>query len=96
MVSPAGRWFGRWWTRPDGARIVLRTLNAYDASTQVETGLGIYELFVDGALVETELNDWVRRFWEPAQISDALAAAGFVDITVDGDGLLECRARTPD
>ena len=31
-VSPAGRWFRRWWTRPDGARIVMRTVNAYDAS----------------------------------------------------------------
>ena len=26
-------WFGRWWDRPDGARIVLRTVSRYDPAT---------------------------------------------------------------
>lgn len=75
-------WTGRWWQRPDGATIVLRGIGRYDEATRIEQGVGIYELFVDGTLVETELNNWVRRFWEPAEIVAAVAAAGFVDMRV--------------
>ena len=81
-----GRWFGRWWDRPDGAKIVSRELGRYDPATRIEEGLGIYELYVEGRLVETELNDWVRRFWNEAELEHELRLAGFVDIattTVD-------------
>ncbi len=59
----SGSWVGRWWDRPDGARIVSRDLSRYDGRTRVEEGLGLYELSVEGRLVDTELNTWVRRFW---------------------------------
>jgi methyltransferase family protein len=75
-------WTGRWWRRPDGATIVLRGIGRYDSATRLEEGVGIYELFVDGTLVETELNGWVRRFWEPSEIVAALTAAEFVDVRV--------------
>lgn len=78
----AGRWSGRWWRRPDGATITLRGTSGYDPDTQVEEGIGIYELFVDGRLDTTELNEWVRRFWTAAQIGTALVAAGFVVETI--------------
>jgi hypothetical protein len=61
---------------------VLRGIGRYDPATRVEEGVGIYELFVDGTLVQTELNSWVRRFWEPAEIVAAVTAAGFVDVRV--------------
>jgi SAM-dependent methyltransferase len=80
----SGLWRGRWWTRDDGAKIVERALNRYDRATQIDEGLNIYELFVDGQLVETELNDWVRRFWEPDALEAELTRAGFVDIEVRG------------
>jgi hypothetical protein len=78
----SGRWGGSFWRRPDGATITLRGLSRYDPATQVEEGIGIYELFVDGRLVGTELNDWVRRYWTAGQITASLAAAGFVDVEV--------------
>ena len=31
-----GRWFGRWWNRPDGATIVSRDLGRYDPATRIE------------------------------------------------------------
>jgi SAM-dependent methyltransferase len=95
--SRSGRWFGRWWDRPDGARIVLRNLSRYDPATHVEEGLGIYELWVDGGLVETEINNWVRRFWTDTELEDKLARAGFVDIEIPSaqDGLLLAQARRP-
>ena len=76
----SGVWQGRWWKRDDGAIIVNRQLNRYDAATRVETGLGIYELFEDGVLVETELDEWVCRYWEPDELRAVLDGAGFVDI----------------
>ena len=75
-----GRWMGRWWIRPDGAKIVERRVDAYDAATLVETGLNIYELYVGDSLVETELNDWARRLWEPDDFAAALTSAGFADV----------------
>ncbi|MEY2430724.1 MAG: hypothetical protein QOC92_449 [Acidimicrobiaceae bacterium] len=71
----------------------------------VEEALGIYELYVDGALVETELNEWVRRFWTAEGIVAALEGAGFDHITVTqaftsepasaGDGMLSVTAARP-
>src|SRR4029077_17141659 len=75
--SRSGRWFGRWWDRPDGARIVLRNLSRYDPATHAEEGLGIYELWVDGGLVETEINNWVRRFWTDTELEGELERTGF-------------------
>src|SRR6266576_2849952 len=95
--SRSGRWFGRWWDRPDSARIVLRNLSRYDPATRVEEGLGIYELWVDGGLVETEINNWVRRFWTDTELEDELDRAGFVDIEITSaaDGMLLAQARRP-
>jgi hypothetical protein len=79
-----GVWRGRWWRREDGALIVSRDLGR-GIHDDVEEALGIYELYVDGVLVETELNEWVRRFWTAAGISAALEAAGFGSIcTTEG------------
>jgi hypothetical protein len=67
--------------RPASARADER-LGRYDPATRVEEAVGIYELFVDGTLVESELNGWVRRFWAPAEIVAVVTDAGFVDVRV--------------
>jgi SAM-dependent methyltransferase len=75
-----GVWRGGAWRRPDGATITLRAVERYDPATRVERGVGIYELFVAGRLAETEVNDWVRRFWTEDEIAAALGAAGFTEV----------------
>ena len=75
-----GVWHGRWWSRPNGNRIVLRSISEYEPATHLETGLGIYELYEGSTLAATEVNDWVRRFWKPEAFSAELTAAGFEDI----------------
>ena len=80
-ANRGGLWGGRFWRREDGAFITLRgNLRAVDE--YLEEGVGIYELFVDGRLEATELNEWTRRFWTSDGISAALSAAGFRDIQV--------------
>ena len=78
----SGAWQGRWWRRDDGAVIANRQLNRFDPATRVETGLGVYELFADGVLVETELDEWMCHYWEPDELRELLEGAGFVDVQV--------------
>lgn len=80
-TARGGLWGGRFWRRPDGAVIALRGI-LRAVSEELEEGLGVYELYVDGKLVETEMNEWARRFWTPGAVTDALGAAGFVDVVV--------------
>ena len=103
-AARAGVWGGRWWQRADGAFIVLRTVGA-GVHDGTESALGIYELFVDGVLTETEINAWVRRFWSVSAIEAAVAAAGFEVVQItrafeptaasDGDDMLSVVARRP-
>jgi SAM-dependent methyltransferase len=92
-----GVWVGRWWDRSDGAVIVSRDISRYDSQKRVEQGLGIYELWVGGHLVESELNNWVRRFWTPEEIEHELRATGFANvlITALADAVLLIEAHRP-
>ena len=60
-------------------------------------GVGIYELWVDGHLVESELNNWVRRFWTPGEIEHELQDAGFADVLITAldDAVLLIEAHRP-
>lgn len=103
-AARAGIWGGRWWERSDGALIVLRTISA-GVEDGVESALGIYELFVDGVLQETEANAWVRRFWSIAEIESAMDEAGFGGVRLtraytsddasDDDRAISVLARAP-
>lgn len=75
-----GKWGGFWVTRPDGAKIVLSSLPTYDPKEQVQRNLDRYELFKDGHLVETELEDYVLQFYERDEFQQLLEATGFSSI----------------
>jgi SAM-dependent methyltransferase len=92
-----GLWVGRWWNRADGALIVSRDISRYDSQKRVEHGLGIYELWVGGHLVESELNNWVRRFWTPEEMQHELQATGFADVLITAldDAVLLIEAHRP-
>ena len=79
----AGVWTGRFWKRPDDHTIAMRFVTQYDEERRLETGLGVYELFdPSGALITTEANEWVRRFWLPDELRDAMTEADFVDVEI--------------
>ncbi|MEX0762088.1 MAG: class I SAM-dependent methyltransferase [Dehalococcoidia bacterium] len=85
-----GRWVGWWVTRPDGAKVVASFLHrAYDADLQVEQSLGRYELFVNGQLERTELEEYTLQYYERPQFQRILESAGFTSVRamkVYGDG----------
>jgi SAM-dependent methyltransferase len=96
--TDSGGWLGRWWKRRDGAIIASRTLSRYDPEKRVEDGLGIYELWIDGVLVESELNNWVRRFWTADELEHELQVAGFTNVVVNSvhnDAVLVAEAVRP-
>jgi SAM-dependent methyltransferase len=75
-----GLWRGRWWNRADGGTITARQLTNYDAATQIETGLGCYELWAERKLVDSELDRWVCRFWDADAFAACLREAGFESV----------------
>lgn len=95
-------WAGRWVERPDGARIVISWISRHEPGGRVSRSLYRYELIEDGRLLETELEDFDLRSYEPAEFRALLGTAGFTvvrefsapeDIAYDGaDGSLvfEC------
>ena len=76
-----GRWGGWWRTRADGAQFVLTSITApFDAAQGIERSLARYDLFVDGRLVDTELEEYVLRHYEPDDFRQLLESAGFVEV----------------
>jgi len=75
-----GKWRTRSVTRPDGAEIIFRTLQAYDSQEQVERDSHRYELFKDGSLIETELEDFAIRVYERDEFQNLLEGAGFFNV----------------
>ena len=78
--SWGARWGGGWVTRADGAKIVLSHLNTYDADDQLQKSIQTYELFRNGRLVETELEEFNIRFYERDEFQLLLEQTGFVGI----------------
>ena len=76
-----GRWWGHYYERPDGAKIVHSGFDqSYDDEKHILVSLGKYELVKGGRLLETEWESFILRFWEPEVFAGVLAEAGFLDI----------------
>jgi len=75
-----GKWRTRSVTRSDGAEIVFSTLQSYDSQEQVERSSHKYELFKEGSLIETELEDFALRVYERDEFQKLLEATGFNNI----------------
>jgi hypothetical protein len=73
-------WTSDWLNGPDGAVITWRRKHKYDASTRIWRQLLIIEKFIDGRLVETELNERVGRFFTVDEAVQFAKAAGFTEI----------------
>jgi hypothetical protein len=75
-------WGGRWFQRPDGAKIVLSWLGHYDAGERVSRNIHRYELIKDGRLLETEFEDFDIRHYDPPEFQAVLETGGFTDVRV--------------
>jgi Methyltransferase domain len=77
----SSNWTGRWVKRPDGAILSFSALdNKYDAQTRSSTSLHRYEVFKDGQLIETQLEEMTGRSYRPGECEALLQEAGFVEV----------------
>jgi hypothetical protein len=78
--SDSWPWGGKWHKRPDGATLCMSWLGHYDAETRISRSLGRYELFVNGKLVDTEIEHFDLQFYEPDGFQALLESEGFAEI----------------
>lgn len=78
-----GNWTGEWIDRPDGTTIVSSVLRLYTEQGRLFHERTKLELFRDGYLLETELNEYIERFYEQVEFSALLETAGFTNIRVN-------------
>lgn len=76
----SGSWGGRWLKRPDGALMLLSWLPTYNAQAQIGKSLLRYEVFQDGKLLETELEEFDLRSYKNGELEQLLSETGFVDV----------------
>ena len=75
----------RKWTLQDNQIITLQsTPLSIDYLQQTAVELHRYELWHNGQLEQTELEEFSLRWWNPTEITMALQLAGFKDITISG------------
>lgn len=74
--EPQGVWRGRSVNRSDGSKIVLNVLTEYNSLSRIETGLFRYELWQENAIVQTEVEVFHVRHYEPAEIEKWLQLHG--------------------
>jgi SAM-dependent methyltransferase len=79
-TSTSWPWGGRWLKRPDGALLVISWLGQYAASELTSYALHRYELVVEGRVVETEIEEFNLRYFQPSELQALVEAAGFVDV----------------
>ena len=78
-----GVWKVSRYERPDGSVIVWnRLLQSYEQGGRVWRWASRYELVVDGKLQETELGEYVERFYEEGEFVELLERVGFEQISV--------------
>ncbi len=102
--SQSWPWSGRWVDLPEGGKIVISSLNTYDAADHIMRSVSRYDLMKDGKLCETEMEALDLRYYDRAEFHSLLENAGFVAIDCvkpysgekpDGDEtvVFECRCR---
>jgi SAM-dependent methyltransferase len=77
-----GDWTRESIDRPDGTTILFSSLLLYTDHGRIFHARSKLELFRDGSLLETEWNEYIERFYEQADFSALLQAAGFTNIEV--------------
>ena len=73
-------WTGDWVNGSDGVVIAWRQRRKYNAATHVWEILFVIEKFVDGRLVETEVNERTGRDFTVEEATQFAMSAGFVDL----------------
>lgn len=75
-----GVWKGNWVSRADGAKIVISSISRFNPLLKIETVMCRYELWEENAIVQTEVEDFRLRLYEPAELEQLLKQHGLTVI----------------
>jgi len=80
QLEAPGKW--REWrlTRPDGTELVFSALPTYDKKNQVQHGIHRYQLFKSNQLIESEVEYFLLRLYEPTWFQGLLEDTGFTAV----------------
>jgi SAM-dependent methyltransferase len=78
--QPTGVWRRGVHTRADGSHLAVNTYTAYDPTTQLFKARCRYESIVNGAIVETETEDFEQYLYRFDEMDKLLSSVGFADI----------------
>lgn len=70
-------WTGNSVLKSDGSRILLSTYNEFEPSTNIMTTLCRYEHWENNRIVQTQVEDFRVRLYDPATLIDVLKHHGF-------------------
>lgn len=101
-TSSSWPWGGRWVKCADGSILIVNWLGRFDAATRISHSIMRYELVREGKILDTEVEPFDLRLYEPDELEPILRSAGFTDVRIhrrfegalqDGDGefVVECR-----
>lgn len=79
-LEDPGKWHEWHLTRPDGAELVFNAFPTYDERRQIQRCIHRYQLFMNGQLIESEVEHLLLRLYEPARFQELLVDTGFTDI----------------
>ena len=80
QLEAPGEWHEWRHTRPDGAELVFSALPTYTRKTQIQHGIHRYQLFMNGQLIESDVEHFLLRLYEPDKLRGLLEDTGFTDI----------------
>ena len=66
--------------RPDGSKIVMHVLSRFDPVSRLDEGLFRYELWEANGISKTEVEDYLVRYYEPAEMESLLQRHGLKTI----------------
>jgi len=75
--EPAGR---RLVNLPEGGQLILTWSGRYSPTERVSRSENRYQVLKEGNVVETEVEEFDLRYYEPAEVAELLKRSGFRDI----------------
>jgi SAM-dependent methyltransferase len=79
-----GKWHEWRITRADGAELVFSALPAYDEKNQLQHDIHRYQLSKNGQLIESDVEYFLLRLYEPARLQGLLEKTGFTTVRATG------------
>ncbi|MCH9621706.1 MAG: hypothetical protein S4CHLAM20_11320 [Chlamydiia bacterium] len=70
-------WQNKWLKKDDGSILSLNHVSNFNKTTSLETTLCRYELWQNNKIIKTEVEEFVRKLYQPTELDNLLDKHGF-------------------